>query len=243
MTHILQKNLPYDPLDPRPLPGIQPLALADWLNVDEAFAGQMALRDQLLGAARGRVLAMDESARPAADELLDLALGLAYPGATGVVIRGDGVAVEIDRHDPMGTLGRLIQEDLCILQKSGDEHVLTAAILCFPASWTLEEKYMRPLTGIHKTVDEYDKGMAARVQRLFDGVQAGRPLWRFNALWYQDPGLHQPRSIHARRDHPEDGEGDYLRSERQCILRLPQSGAVVFSIHTYVLARADVGDA
>ena len=36
------------------------------------------------------------------------------------------------------------------------------------------------------------------------------------------------------------GEAPFLRSERQCILRLPQSGAVVFSIHTYVLARADV---
>jgi len=79
------------------------------------------------------------------------------------------------------------------------------------------------------------------VQRLFNGVQPGRPLWRFNALWYDDPTLHQPRSIHARRDHPKDGKGDFLRSERQCILRLPQTNAVVFSIHTHVLARADVG--
>ena len=240
MTDILQKSLPYDPLALRPLPGIQPFQLDDWLDVDEAFAGQMALRDQLLLEARDDVLAMDETARSAAQELLDMALGLAYPGAGGVVSRRDGAEVVIDRADPLGTLGRLVQEDLCILQKSGDEHVLTGAVLCFPASWTLAEKFMHPLIGIHQTVDDYDGGMAARVQRLFDGVQPGRPLWRFNALWYEDPGLHQPRSIHARRDHPKEDEGDFLRSERQCILRLPQTGAVVFSIHTYVVARADV---
>ncbi|MFT7595473.1 MAG: hypothetical protein ACI8R4_002802 [Paracoccaceae bacterium] len=240
MADILQKSLPYDPFDPRPLPGIQPFVLNDWLVEDEALAGQMALRDQLLQQSRDAVLAMDDSARLAAEELLDMVLGLVCPVATDVVTRSDGVEVAINRSDPMGTLGRLVQEDLCILQKSGDEHILTGAVLCFSTSWMLEEKFMHPLIGIHQTVDEYDGGMAARVQRLFDGVQPGRPLWRFNALWYQDPSLHQPRSIHARRDHPNDGEGDFLRSERQCILRLPQTGAVVFSIHTYVLARADV---
>jgi len=33
------------------------------------------------------------------------------------------------------------------------------------------------------------------------------------------------------------GSAPYLRSERQSILRLPDTGAVVFSIHTYVVAR------
>lgn len=240
MIEILQKTLPYDALSPRPLPGIQPFAVDDWLDADDAFSRQMMLRDQLLSEKRDAVLALDEGARPAAEELLDMVLGLAYPGASGTITRADGARVMIDRADPLGTLGRLVQEDLCILQKSGNEHVLTGAVLCFPASWTLAEKFMRPLIGIHDTVDEYDGGMATRVQRLFNGVQPGRPLWRFNALWYHDPALHQPRSVHARREHPKEGEGNYLRSERQCILRLPQSGAVVFSIHTYVLARASL---
>jgi hypothetical protein len=34
-----------------------------------------------------------------------------------------------------------------------------------------------------------------------------------------------------------DAEYPYLRSERQCVLRLPKTRACVFSIHTYVLAR------
>ena len=122
------------------------------------------------------------------------------------------------------------------MEKRGPEHVLTGAVLCFPASWKLSEKVGRPLTAIHDPVDEYDAGLAARVQRLFDGVQEGRPLWRMNQLWYADPELHQPRSVTAPRAIEDGPEGAaYYRSERQCILRLPQTQAVVFSIHTMVL--------
>ncbi|MCL6285062.1 DUF3445 domain-containing protein [Ruegeria sp. 2012CJ41-6] len=240
MTAILQRTIPYDPLTPRPLPGIAPVRMKDWLLRDEAFAAQMAQRAALLGARRNDVLALHESARPAAEELLDLVLSLAYPGAGPQVTRPDGVRVTIDRADPLATLGQLVQEDLCILLKQGDEHVLTGAVLCFPASWMLAEKYLRPLVAIHEPVAPYDGSIAKRVQRLFDGVQPERPLWRFNALWYVDPALHQPRSMHDRRDAPAAKTADYLRSERQCILRLPQTRAVIFSIHTYVLARADI---
>jgi len=113
-------------------------------------------------------------------------------------------------------------------------------VLCFPASWTLSEKFMQPLIGIHDTVDDYDEGIARRVQRLFDGVQVGRPLWRFNALWYADASLHQPHSVDDRRKQVDDATAPYFRSERQCIIRLPKTRAVVFSIHTYMLARASL---
>lgn len=240
MREILQTSIPYDFQTAKPLPGIAPIGEKGWLHQDEAFAGQMAYRDELLTHKRDRVLVLDAQAIPAAQELLDEVLAQTYPGQTSRVDRPDGVTVSIDRDDPLGTLGRIVQEDFCVLQKIGDEHVMTGAVLCFPASWTLSEKFMRPLIGIHDTVDSYDTGIAKRVQRLFDGVKSGRPMWRFNALWYVDPDLHQPRSIHDRRAKPDPAKADYFRSERQCILRLPQSNAVVFSIHTYILARKDV---
>ncbi len=237
MTDVLQTSLPYDPTAPRPLPGIAPLDPDDWLIFDEAFAGQMAERDRLLSAHRDTVLAMGEGARPAAGELLDAVLTSAYPGAGAEVERRDGVRVEIRRSDPLGAVGRLVQEDFCILQKCQDEHIMTGAVLCFPASWRLDEKFMRPLSGIHAPVGSYDAAIAKRVQRLFDGVRIGRPLWRFNALWYDDAVLHR---AHDRREEPDPATAPYLRSERQSILRLPKSGAVVFAIHTFILARASV---
>ena len=126
-------------------------------------------------------------------------------------------------------------------KRRGAEHVLTAAVLCFPASWRLVEKAGRPLTDIHVPIAEYDDDVARRVQRLFDGIQVDRPLWRFNQLWYQDPELYQPRSrSEPRRVGSGLKTGPYYRTERQTLLRLPRSRAVVFSIHTLVLAAADV---
>ncbi|MEP2717177.1 heme-dependent oxidative N-demethylase subunit alpha family protein, partial [Pseudophaeobacter sp.] len=67
-----------------------------------------------------------------------------------------------------------------------------------------------------------------------------RPLWRFNALWYQSPELFAPRSVNDRRDTSHGTDAPYMRSEQQVILRLPKSRAVVFSIHTYMVHRDDV---
>lgn len=245
MEPILQTQLGYDPTAPRPLPGIAPLDPADWIIVDDAHAAQMAERARLLNTRRDRVLAMDDAARPAALELLDAVVAVLshrpdHAVSGGHLRRPDGGIVDLDRDDPMGTLGHLVQQDLCLMERRGDEHVLTAAVLCFPASWTLDEKFLRPLTGIHVPVHSYDDSMARRVQRLFDGVQVGRPLWRFNALWYADPTLHQPRREADRRPERGAEEAQYLRTERQSLVRLPQTGAVVFGIHTSVLERAVV---
>jgi len=84
--------------------------------------------------------------------------------------------VPVDYDDPMGCMGQIAQNDFAIMEQRGSEHVLTAAVLCFPASWLLAEKFMRGLVGIHDPVDPYDDQIAKRVQRLFDGIQVDRPL-------------------------------------------------------------------
>lgn len=223
------------------LPGLSPVVPGDWFLADEAFAAQMAYRDRLIVNRRDTVHALDARARPAAVDLLETVLGevLQKPGysrASGAVIRPDGVRVNLDRDDPLVTAGRLVQEDLVLLEKpdGAAEHVLTGALLCFPASWTLAEKHRRPLAAIHLPVASYDANIAARVQRLCDGLQPGRPIWRANALVYADPELHQPRREGEARAVPEGG-GRWLRSERQVLARLPETGAVAFTIHTFVL--------
>lgn len=230
------------------LPGLVPVNPGEWLLVDDAFDAQMAYREALLDSRRAAVVALEESARAAADELLAVVLSevaalSGYRRDGERVLRPDGVWVRVDRSDPLGTLGRLVQEDIAILEKragedrSAGEHVLTGAVLCFPASWSLAQKMGRALTTIHAPVESYDAGLAPRVQRLFDGLQVARPIWRANALIYGDADLHQPR---------REGEGRamgpgprWLRVERQTLRRLPESGAVIFGIHTFV-QRAEV---
>lgn len=220
------------------LPGVQPLDPADWLRVDDAFAAQMAERDRLIATRRDAVYAMTDGATDAASELLSLILDHLGPGYTRTgytITRPDGVTVDLTADTPLITAGRLVQEDLCLMQPgAGGEHVLTGALLCFPASWTLAEKLGHPLTQIHAPVASYTPDMATRVQRLFDAIRPDRPLTRQNALLYADPALYQPRPEAAPRNDA-DRPKPYLRSERQCLIRLPQTQAVAFTIHTYVV--------
>lgn len=244
---ILQSHLPYDPFQVKALPGVAPLALPDWLVVDDAYAGQMTLRRNLLEERRAEVLQVSDQAHDAACELLDFVIehlpeGFTCSPATTSVFCPDGIEVSLSYDDPLASLCQILQEDFCILEKAVDaeEHILSGAILCFPASWSLAEKFLKPLIAIHEPVDNYDQNIAKRVQRLFDGIQPDRPLWRFNALFYDDPSLFQPRSVAAPRDIQNPGNAPFFRSERQCLVRLPKSRAMIFSIHTYMLARTSL---
>lgn len=236
---ILNKSLPMIPwLDPRMvrMPGIQPISDDSWILPDDAYAAQMAERDRLILDCPELVHALPDAARPAADELylrvLDKLRGMqGFEVSVEHVRRPDGVVVALDRSEPLLTLGRLVQEDLCLMQKQGEELALTAAILCFPASWTLAEKLGRSMLGIHLPVEKYSEDLAKRVQRLFDAIRPEQPLWRMNFHVYASPNLFHPRRESDR--HPTARAGDYLRSERQCLLRLPKTDAVLFSIHTY----------
>lgn len=250
MREICQKTLPVAAwLDPRltRMPGMLPLDRDDWLRVDDAFAAQMAYRDELIATKRDAVHRIDPAAMPAAEELLDTVLGdlardARYRVEGAHVTCPDGVRVALDRAAPLITLGRLCQNDFVLMEKRGREHAITGAILCFPASWSLDDKFGRGLIRVHEPVDKYDDRAARGVQRLFDVIRPETPMWRANFLLYADPDLHQPRRETDRRERPRTVETDrlWMRVERQCLLRLPESVAVVFSIHTYVVRFADL---
>jgi hypothetical protein len=248
---VLNADLRHAPwLDPNAwrLPGVQPLDPNDWLLVDDAYAGQMRLKDDLIATRESEVHTLLPDARPAAEECLDLVLKTlaefdGFDVQADQVTRPDGHRVAVERTRPLLTLGRLIQEDVCLMMpgRSG-EHVLAGAILCFPASWTLAEKIGKPLVRIHKPVPAYDDNIARRVQRLFDGIRPERPLWRANALLYDHPYLFSPRREAGGPRHLSE-DGRFLRSERQTLRKLPDTGAVVFTIHTTVLPIEDLSEA
>lgn len=241
---VLHERLAHAPwMDPAlwRLPGVKPLEVKDWIVRDEAFAGQMRLRDRLIATMEDKVHAVTPDALGPARECLELMLGAlaadpAYRRDGDRITRPDGVEATLDWDAPLLTMGRLTQSDVCLMQDGPDGHVLTGAILCFPASWTLSEKIGRPLMAIHTPVAAYDADIGQRVQRLFDAIRPDRPMWRANAHRHQDPSLYHPRSEsdppEVRHDPPG---GPYLRSERQVLRRLPETGAVAFTIHTTMI--------
>lgn len=240
MTAILQTTIPEDQrlaagFD---LPKMQPVS-GPLLRIDEAYSAQVAEKLRLISEHPEAHITVTEGAEAAVAELygfiLDVLRGLEGFEVGEVVRCPDGRIVKPDPERPFETLAALVQEDLCVLQKHGEEHVLTGALLGFPAAWTLQEKLGKPLTRIHKPVAHYDAGIAARVQRFFDGVQVGRPLWRANLLRYEEPELFQPHN--EANPRPVGNENSpYLRSERQTVFRLPVTNAVIFSIKTVVIA-------
>lgn len=218
------------------MPSMAPVQ-GPWLWCDEAYDAQMAERRRLIAARPQDVHAQLAEGLPAAMDFLERALSALPEGfrrVGEVVTCPDGSEVEIDRAEPLRCVGQMLQQDVCILEKRGDEHVLTGAILCFPASWTLAQKIGKPLVAIHRPVAEYDGQIAARVQRFFNGVQPDRPLWRANLLRYDDATLYQPQLEEAPR-RPGATDAPYLRSERQTILRLDTPDAAAFVIHTTIV--------
>ena len=250
MPEILNARLPVAPWmadHMLRLPGTTPIELADWLQRDEAYAGQMAYRDALIAEREPEVHGLLPGAEAAAAELLGLVLAHlegvpGYARDAGEMRRPDGVIVALNG-PPLVTAGRLVQEDLCLLEKAEGEaeHRLTGAILCFPSNWTLAQKLGRGLARIHLPVEPYDEGVARRVQRMFDLIRPEAPVMRANLLLYDRSDLWNPRGEFDRH-RPAPGAARFVRVERQTILRLPDTRAMVFSIHTY-MPRARGADA
>ena len=217
-----------------PLPRTRPVE-GSWLTVDEAYGGQIALKARLMAERRAAVF-WDAAASDAALAALNRTLLTACQVDGRFAVSGRRVTCPDRRQVDISGLSdwaKVLQEDLVLIEKRGEAHCLTAALLCFPASWMLSEKAGRSLGAIHGPVADYTDQIGRRVDRLFDGVREGQPIWRANRLAYDDPALHQPR---AESDPARElsGAGRWDRSERQTILRLPQTTAVLFAIHTAV---------
>ncbi|SLN54849.1 heme-dependent oxidative N-demethylase family protein [Roseisalinus antarcticus] len=220
-----------------PLPRMQPVE-GSWITVDAAHGAQLAERARLLSEKGRLVLDALPGTRPNLEDLFEV-VRQALCDHDGFGVKGDrvegpsGKVAVLDPARVLESLNDVLAEDLCLLEKRGDEHVLVAASLCFPAGWTLAQKLGRPLSRIHRPVPPYDADVGRRVQRFFDAVRPGRPIWRANLHGYNRPDLFLP----LREDEAKEkisGAPCYLRSERQTVLRLPGTGAMLFAIHTTV---------
>lgn len=212
--------------------GLNALDPADWLWLDDRHAAETAARGALIAERPDEVHAMLPEAEAAARELLAMVLDhLARhrPGrAPAAVDRGV---------PPLLTLGRLVQEDFCLMQRQDDgSYALTAAILCFPAHWRLKDKLGRPLRAIHAPVPGFAERLAGPVERFFQGLAVERPVWRANWTLVESPVLFHPQPRAPVPDlAPENaGERLWLRVERQTLRRLPETRAVAFTIRTLV---------
>jgi hypothetical protein len=227
--------------------GIKALDPAEWIEIDQRFAAQLDARRRLLDERRSEVLAGLPESGPGQRELLALLLDHLprrfpehYRRVDGRIenrITGDRFVVAAYEDAPLELAGRLVQEDLCLMQRGEGGYRLVAAALCFPAHWRLADKLGRPLQVIHEPVPGFGERLAAPVDRFFASIQVARPVWRVNWSLVDQPTLFLPPE---HRGHPQPisaeraGSQLWLRVERQTLRRLARSGDVIFGIRTHV---------
>ena len=255
MRLICQKSLPLSPWESEVtarLPGIQPLRTEELFLQDDAFADQMEYRDELILKNRPKVFQLNDVAKSATQELLDFVVAKLnqnrnYKVGGSKITRPDGKTLSTDDDNQLVIAGRLVQEDLLVLQWDSElnEHVLDGGVLCFPALWTLEEKMSKPMSRIHQPVEHYTEKISNIVQRMFNNLKVDTPLWRANWYLYNDPELFSPQKEEfSQTTRKSFFEGDFwVRVERQTLFRLPKSDAIVFGIHTYVVGRSELTSA
>lgn len=246
LGQIAPTYLPFDGGKFRLTMGLTPLPDQAWFEFGEDLAAHLAAKRALLKSRPNDVfLALPEADAPAAELLGVLAAHLPRFHPTLFSVAGDHLCNTTTAESwnfgrpslhPLDIAGRLVAEDLCLLQSSGGCHILVGASLCSPARWRLSEKIGQPLSAIHEPVPGYEDALGQRVEHFFTALKPDRLVGRFNWGIADDPAPFQPVApITQFAVTPSNaGEQLWLRVERQTLRRLPKTGAVVFTIRTYI---------
>jgi hypothetical protein len=243
-----ESSSPYVPLDGSPWQlsmGLHRLDPRRWLEVDARRAEDLRRKARLLVDARHDVLATLPKSGAAAAELLSLVVDSLLRDTPGAVtIDGDvltdqstGFAVDTAAMHPLEAAARVVQEDLCVLERVEGPWRLTAACVCFPSRWRLSDKIGETLSSIHGPVPGFESELARTSATFFDRLATERPVWRLNWTLLDTPELHLPSPSSRRASTIEPSEAGarlWFRVERQTLRRLASSGAIVFTIRTYV---------
>ncbi len=225
--------------------GLIPVAGHDWLEPDDGLAETLATKRHLLETRHGEVFAAFPQAAVAAAELLALVAAHLTQDHAALFRRdhshivngatGENWDLENAALHPLDLAGRLVAEDLCLLQQEGERYILTGASLCSPARWRLAEKLGRPLVAIHAPVPGYREELGGAVDRLFAALKPDRIVGRFNWGIADDPAPFQPiAGPPVALTAAEAGAKLWLRVERQTLRSLPHTKAVVFTIGTRI---------
>jgi hypothetical protein len=200
------------------MPALAPIDPAVWL-VPDSEAHVLDWKAGLLGQ---RGLVVRESgcageAPPAAEA------ALAVEAALGAPVTGDLTAAS-----------HLVSDDLVVMERVDGAWICSALSLTAPTFFAIDDVFGHDLRALHGPVPDGAR-LASRIARVFDHVREGQVLERFNWTLQAGPERFTPdaaplRALAACADTANALDLLHLRVERQTISRLPQTGAVLFTI-------------
>ncbi|MGB3899163.1 MAG: DUF3445 domain-containing protein [Mesorhizobium sp.] len=139
-----------------------------------------------------------------------------------------------------------VQEDLILMRRGDEGWRLAAGSLCFPSSWSLQEKFRQPLEQIHVPVPGFGPGSRPDqlIARMFDALSPDQLMERYNWSIQAGDALYLPLSNDARDERaatrPSKFPGRdmaasaFIRIERQTLRKLPLSRDVLFTIRIHL---------
>lgn len=212
--------------------GMAPIAVEDWIEVDELHAAHCALKAEIL--AREGKEAFDatpgsEAAQAEAAERLAAHIHRRFPEISTTL------AVDEPR---LKAISRCVQEDLLLMGRGPEGWTLMAGSLCFPTTWRLSEKIGRPMAAIHSAVPGFAGAMGERIARIFDNLRPEAPVERHNLSIYADAELRHEKAKTAEDRFPVGApilSLAHLRVERQTLTRLPATGAILFTVRIHLM--------
>ena len=236
--------------------GLKPLDVGDWIEVDRLYPDYVAEKDRLIAERPSDVFAAEPGTEDAQREVVDLVADhIVWYCATLFPTRREYEAAfaRLSRFQLHGSTeprlqmaARFVQEDLVLMRRGDDGWRIAAASLCFPSSWTLAEKFGRPLVDVHAPVPGFGAGTrnASVIERIFDKLHVGQPVMRLNWSLQNNPELHHPMSG-AQRDERATARpprfpgldpvaSAFIRVERQTLRRLQRSGDILFTIRVHL---------
>ncbi|WP_054310808.1 DUF3445 domain-containing protein [Mesorhizobium sp. 1M-11] len=244
----LPPHTPYDGSSKPFAIGLKPLELDRWLEVDGYFGTQLAEKHRLYAELPDKVFVEETDTRDAQREVLELVethMGQYHaPALAEAQARGTtGPALLADA--PLMTASLMVQDDLILMRRSDDGWRLAAGSLCFPSSWSLTEKFGKPLHHIHDPVPGFGTGTrpADIISRMFDNLQ-GQAVERFNWSVQANDALYHPLSDRQRISRSAERQSNFpdgdinahafIRVERQTLRKLPVSRDILFTIRIYL---------
>ncbi|MFN3831351.1 MAG: heme-dependent oxidative N-demethylase family protein [Allorhizobium sp.] len=221
--------------------GLSALDPGRWIEPDDDLARYLAEKRQLVHTRFDEVFRATEDSLAAQQECLGELVShleihhqeLYRRDGNLIHIAGQTVDPSDNTIPPLLRAGTLVQDDLVIMMKREAGWHIAAAHLSFPSSWSLAEKFDRPMEEVHEHVPGFEGGTrnAAVINRIFDNLAPGHPAERFNWSINWQEKLFHPET--GRNDAAEPDEA-VIRVERQTLTKLPETGAIVFTIRIYL---------
>lgn len=133
------------------------------------------------------------------------------------------------------TMGLRMESDLIFLNPTpAGEPILAGGCLCFPSSWRPKEKLGLSVGQIHSVVPGLNKEIGARIGQFLQKARPGHSWNRANWGLTASPDLNQnPILGVVPLEAATPPESLHLRVELQSLVRLEQTGAIVFGIRLW----------